>query len=401
MFPAELRFDPAVPGKLWIAQGVGVAHTQSTTGPFKLVDWSAGIEELCAVAAVAVPGGKTFLTAWDKPFWRVDDPTSYANDFRYPVVAGKEHNPNLVAFGSYIDYAANDPRFLVGVVAPSETSAPGYSANGGDSWQAFQGTPATGWGYGGCVAASTKDNIVLLPSNNGVGVFTKDGGRNWSSIRLDGRTPTGGFANAYYVARKNIAADKMRAGTFALVYTVIKNNEFGEPLGGVWVTKDGGESWTQTLVGVINNGDHRPQAAGSQGQDNRQFWQCQLEYVPGRAGELVYTPHADYSGDRLWWSQDDGKKWQELHPSVRNVTSFGFGKAGPGRPYPTVFFWGEVKKVLGLYASMDWFATPPRLLTRFPSQMLAKVSHVSGDPNRFGTVYVGTSCAGWVRVDFS
>jgi hypothetical protein len=32
--------------------------------------------------------------------------------------------------------------------------------------------------------------------------------------------------------------------------------------------------------------------------------------------------------------------------------------------------------------------------------MLADVSCVSGDPNHFGRVIVGTSCAGWVRVDF-
>jgi hypothetical protein len=121
--------------------------------------------------------------------------------------------------------------------------------------------------------------------------------------------------------------------------------------------------------------------------------------VPGRAGELVYTPHADFADDQFFWSQDDGTSWSELHRKVRNVRSFGFGKAARGQARPAVYFWGELNKKVGLYASFDWFATPPRLVTRFPSQMLAQVSTIAGDPDRFGRVYVGTSGAGWVRVD--
>jgi hypothetical protein len=122
--------------------------------------------------------------------------------------------------------------------------------------------------------------------------------------------------------------------------------------------------------------------------------------VPGRSSELVYTPHADYADDRFYWSRDDGRTWAELHSEIRNVRTFGFGKALAGQARPALYFWGKVKGVEGLYASLDWLASPPRLLTRFPSAMLADVSSVSGDPNHFGRVIVGTSCAGWVRVDF-
>jgi hypothetical protein len=135
------------------------------------------------------------------------------------------------------------------------------------------------------------------------------------------------------------------------------------------------------------------------GQEARQFWQCQLDYVPGRAGELVYTPHADGPADRFFWSQDDGRTWAELHRSIRNIRAFGFGKAAPDQARPAIYFWGKVNDQPGLYASLDWFASPPQLVSRFPSQMLADISCVGGDPDRFGRAYVGTSCAGWVRVD--
>lgn len=399
MYPAEMLFDPTIPDQLWFAQGVGVVSARASTSPYQLTDWSAGIEELCAVYTLTVPGGKTFLSAWDKSFWRVDDYTSYSNGFRYPLAKGMNHNPGLVAYGSYMDYAGDDPTFMVGVVAPSSEAAPGFTANGGDSWQAFSGAPAAGWGNGGCIAASTKRNIVLLPSNNGTGAYTLDGGASWSPIMLDGKSPTSGFANAFYVTRKNVTADKTRPGTFALIYTIILGDGYGNPLGGVWLTRDGGASWTQMLKGVVDPVNSDPKAVRGKGLEERQFWQCQLDYIPGRSGELVYTPHADFADDRFYWSRDDGRSWAELHPDIRNVSSFGFGKPAAGQTRPVLFFWGRIKKITGLWMTADWFATAPTLVTRFPSRMLANVSTVAGDPNHFGRVVLGTSCAGWVRVD--
>jgi hypothetical protein len=400
-FPAEMVFDPIAPDHLYVAQGVGVARASGPVGPLQVTDWSAGIEELCAVDILAVPGGKLFLSAWDKSFWRVDDPTAYANSFRYPVPEGRQPNVDLVAYGSYMDYAGDDPNYVVGVIAASDATRPGYTADGGVSWQSFAGTPPEGWGLGGCIAASTRNNIVLLPSNNGVGAYTLDGGKSWASIKLDGVKSTAAFANAFYVKRQNITADKSRPGTFALVYTTMRNNDYSEPLGGLWVTRDGGRSWTQLLKGVIGPGSTNPHEVARKGLEARQFWQCQLDYVPGRSGELVYTPHADFDADRFYWSRDDGRSWSELHPAIRNVRAFGFGRSAPGQERPVLYFWGRVQGREGLYASLDWFASEPRLITRFPSQMLAKIESIGGDLERFGRVYVGTSCAGWVQVDIS
>jgi hypothetical protein len=298
-----------------------------------------------------------------------------------------------------MDFATDDSRFVVGVIAPTDLSAPGFTTNGGDSWQAFGGTPSSGWGNGGCIACGNKNNIVLLPSNNATGVFTLDGGATWLPIKLDGINPTGGFANSSYVARKNISADKTRPGTFALIYTVMSGENYGNPLGGVWLTRDGGKTWGQELKGVISSGEHDPKAVRALGLEERQFWQCQLEYVPGHSGELVYTPHADFAADRFFWSRDDGASWVELHSKIRNVRSFGFGKAASGQTRPAIYLWCEVDGKEGLFVSFDWFATVPRLLSRFPSQMLSTVTSVTADPDRFGRAYVGTSNAGWIRID--
>ena len=398
-FPAQLLFNPSQLGVVWAAQGVGVARAEASGKPYKFADWSAGIEELCVVSITTPPGGRPIVATWDKPFWRVESSAAYSNNFSYPVPQGKTYSANLVAFSSSVDFARDDPKFLVGLVAPSAEAAPGYSEDGGRSWQAFAAAPATGWGHGGWIAASGRKNFVLLPSNNAAGVFTLDGGRSWSPIKLDGVSPTDRFANAFYVTRKNIAADKTREGVFALVYTTQIDGQPANPLGGIWLTEDGGRNWRQILKGVVSSGSHDPRTVRAQGLDERQFWQCQLDFVPGRSGELVYTPHADFSDDRFYWSTDSGSTWNELHKGVRNVRSFGMGKAAPGQSRPTIYFWGMMGGRQGLYVSFDWFASAPLLITRNPSEMLAHVSWVSADPDQFGRVYLGTSCAGAVQVD--
>lgn len=404
LFPAHLMFNPRTRDTALIAQGVGVCRATFSSGAVTFTDWSAGIEELVPISALSVPGGSTHLTALDKPFWRLDDDTAYNNEFRYPRDPSQQHSPDTVAAGSFLDYAADDAKFLVGVVNAGGSGVsrrgPGYSPDGGENWYLFEGSPPRGWGVGGCIAASTKKNFVLLPSNNGVGCYTFDGGRSWDSIRLDGVHETARFANAYYVVRKNITADKRRPGTFALVYTVIQSggDAYGNPLGGIWVTHDGGQSWTQTLRGIANDADHSLRSV-AQGQDNRQFWQCQLEYVPGFSRELMYTGHADYPDDRLWWSTDDGASWRQPNPSVRAVRSFGFGKPAPGSARPALYFSGKVGNVAGVFASFDWLSSRPHLVAERPSPLLADIVWVTGDSNRFGRAYLGARGGGWLIAD--
>lgn len=399
MFPAGLVFDPLDSQQLFVAQGVGVARARRVGDQMVMTDWSAGIEELCVTSIIAPPGQPPIVSAWDKPFWRIETIDRYSNNFRYPLPKNGEQVAALVAFASGADFAADNPAALVGVVAPSDRTGPGVSVDGGKSWKTFETTPQTGWGHGGTIAMNRQGNIVLLPSNNGIGVFSLDGGSSWKPIMLDGANPTGQFSNAFYVNRKNLSADKTRPGTFALVYTALRNDSYDGPLGGIWITSDGGAGWRQTYKGVVWNGRIDPKTMWDSGADPRQFWQCQLEYVPGFPGELVYTPHADFRTDRLFWSKDDGASWSELHGRIRNVNCFGFGKASPGQSRPACYFWGEVSGKRGLYASFDWFRSEPQLLTRFPSQMLLAVSCVSGIPDVFGRVLVGTSCAGVVQID--
>lgn len=396
--PSEIRFAPDDPATVYVADGVGVS--QLKLDGRNVTDMSAGIEELCVTAVIVPPGGKPIVSTWDRAFWRIEAESRYVNTYQHPVADGGQRKPDAIIHGWMCDYAANDSKVLIGVINPGDQITSGYSKDGGRSWHNFRGAPDGGFGMGGSIAASTTENFILLSSNNEGGWFTLDGGSSWQPIKLDGVTPTKGFSNAYYVERKNISADKMRPHTFAIVYTVLDGG-VENPLGGVWITRDGGRSWNRSFKGLIKPSSSDPASIRLAKSEFRQFWQCQLSYVPQQAGHLVYTPHADLPDDGFFWSDDDGTTWRELGSGIRNVVSFGFGKSAPGMNQPALYFFGEVNKRLGLYASFDFFASEPVLLTRTPLQILSNVSAIAGDPDAFGAVYVGTSCAGVTKIQFT
>src|SRR3546814_19768340 len=88
------------------------------------------------------------------------------------------------------------------------------------------------------------------------------------------------------------------------------------------------------------------------------------------------------------WLKDDGAEIVGL-PAYR-LRAFDFGMAAPGAARPAVYFYGTFDKVQGLYASFDWFATDPVLISRFPTNNNDYVSAgtgLVGALNRLGRGY--------------
>lgn len=377
-FPAQIVFDPAVRGKLWMADGVGVTWSMAPAPGtvWALHDHSNGNAELLGTATVSIPGNPPILCFWDKPLWRLEDDRSPTNMWSYPVAPGKPFSDNTVTVGYGVDHAADDPTFLV-AVAGQGSNLNGFSTDAGRTWTEFSTKPAAPFKFGGAVAVGTRRNFIILSSDGGSGAYTLDGGLTWQPVSFDGHDPVMNWNSAYYVNRLNIAADKTRPGVFAALVHNVRELPGGD-CAGLWLTKDGGKTWEPRFRGVIHG------AEGSQAQ----FWQCRLRYVPGFPGELLYADGDGNPGNRLVWSQDDGAAWANVHPGIRNVTSFGFGKAAPGRDRPAVYFHGTVNGVAGVYASFDWFATDPILLSAAPLETISSIGDVTGDLNIAGRCYV-------------
>lgn len=386
-----LFWDPINPNKIWAPNGFGLSWAIMPTaagGTITWHDYSKGNEEKVSRSFISIPGKRPIIGNWDISLWAANDLEDWTNR---GIVGPQPFGGNGLAIACDIDISANDPNFLVAAISQT----PGgnlQSIDAGATWQLIPGQVAA-FGIGmTSIAVNEKTNILMTGTNNEPGRFTKDGGQNWNTIKLDNVNTTTHYANAFYVNRQNVSSDKTRPGVFAIVYTVISldGQRLDNPLGGLHVSVTGGDGWSKTINGVIGAG-----ISGYAG-DNRQFWQCKLEYVPGYTGELMYTPNADGQNDWLLWITDDGSRGpaatvQRLGAAydLKNVSCFDFGKAHKGQTRPSVAFWGSVNGVVGLYISLDWFLTVPILISRFPLENLTPVTALGCDRNIFGRIYVG------------
>lgn len=480
-YPAHLMFDTAVSGKLWMTDGVGIDWStcpadgvDPTAGdPWVWHDYSQGNEELVPTMGMSSPGNPNILCCWDKPFWRMNDVQEWNNMWAYPVPEGSVHGDGLVSVGQWVDYAGDDPNFMVGIVGQGSNQS-GYSTDGGRSWVAFPNTHA---GWGGCAAVSTTQNFIITSTNNGAAQYTLDGGETWHNVAFGGLDPVDYWISAYYVVRETIAADKTRPGVFAALvnnivpqhrtgvtltvaspcvvtwtgHSLVNGNRvnitttggiptgltagtnyyvvnattdtfqlsatlggsainttgtqsgvhtgntatdyLGRNIAGLWLTEDGGETWTQKFSGNL-------QTSLGVGGSTGQYWQCGLTYVPGFSGELLYADHENNANNRLLWSQDDGETW-DYFANVTNVIGFGLGLAAPGQTRPALYFKGTYNGVKGFYVTIDWFATAPTLIAARPLNHIGGWGRVTADLNVFGRAYQGIGTQGYGMCDYS
>jgi hypothetical protein len=281
--------------------------------------------------------------------------------------------------GWSLDYASSDPSFIVGL-SDWNNEQTGYSTNGGATWTYFATAPATGL-QGGTIAASTPQNIIWAPAGGRQPYYTLNQGSTWTGITLPGVSSWNGFDFAYYLAQRSVTADRVNANTFYLY--------FGGH--GVFQTTNGGATWNNVYAG--NNGYIESNSSYS-------GWNSMLSSVPGNTGHLFYAsgPQNGSTGtspvnNPLYRSTNGGATWTAV-ANVLAVSCFGFGAAAPGQSYPAIYIVGYVKGVFGIWQSVNNAATWTNIGT-YPVGGLDWITAISGDPNSYGTVYVGTHGGGY------
>jgi len=115
-----------------------------------------------------------------------------------------------------------------------------------------------------------------------------------------------------------------------------------------------------------------------------------LTAVPGIAGDLWIS-----GGDKgLLHSTDGGRTFTTLG-SVQSASALGFGKAAPGASYQALYLIGTVKNVTGVFRSTDKGATWLRVNDDAHQWgAIGAVGIITGDPDTFGRVYIGTNGRG-------
>jgi len=258
-----------------------------------------------------------------------------------PARPGRIHQPEIgTTYG--LDAAPGRPGTMVRV-----GDAMLITRDGGASWKQ---TPAL-QGKRGRVAIST-DGATLVHSPQGMSTLFRSGdaGASWTRVK--------GLAGPNLRA----VADPVRANVF-----------YAYDDKALMASVDGGATFT-------------PRASLPAGGSRL------LRALPGRAGDL-WVPLKDGG---LVRSQDGGATFTPL-AGVGYCGAIGFGKAAPGNEHPTVYMWGSVNEVRGIYRSLDLGATWQRINDDAHQYGGPGDGHfIVGDANRFGVVYMSTAGRGIV-----
>lgn len=381
MTNGNMMFDPVVRGRLYFAEGIGVWHTKPPADDAqpRWISQTRGIDELIVNDLIVPPGGKPIIAVQDRGVFRSESPELF------PATHGPFRDVSIRHVWA-ADYAATDPSYIAIIANGGATDKSAFSTDSGRTWTPFAAnTPAHLPGnIGGSIAVSSPTNMVWAPANNGRPFFTRDGGRSWQLAQFPADLPVSGelgWSFSLYQNRHVFAADRVLAGTF-YAYNYGPSKHLA--VAGLYRSGDGGATWSK-----VGAGFGTPGAMGNS---------ARLATVPGQAGHLFFAV-GTARGPRpykvpLKRSKDGGRSWQNI-PQTQEVWAIGFGKAAPGKTYPTIFMAGFANgdREPAIYRSIDEAATFQKLVS-YPAGNVDGIRAIAGDMTTYGRVYYGFSGSG-------
>ncbi|MFC4466085.1 RICIN domain-containing protein [Streptomyces xiangluensis] len=338
-----LAIDPFNSGHVLYGTGSGIwrskdANATDSGGTSHWTVGARGLEETAVLDAVAPPGGATVISSMgDLGGFRYSSSSSLTE-----VPAGRLKNPMMIT-STDIDFAQSDPSVMVRVGRGGDQDG-AYSTDGGSSWSGFKTEPV-GSADSGQVALAADGSAIVWTEEGQAPYRSTDKGASWSKVS--------GLGNGAVVV-----ADRSSAQTF-----------YSLSGGTLYASTDGGASFTARATNL---------PAG------------RLTAVPGIAGDLWIAD----GGKGLLHSTDGGRTFTTLG-SVQSASALGFGKAAPDASYQALYLIGTVKDVTGVFRSTDKGATWLRVNDDAHQWGgIGGTGVVTGDPDTYGRVYVGTNGRG-------
>lgn len=338
-----LAIDPFNSGHVLYGTGSGIwrskdANASDSGGTSHWVIGAQGLEETSVQDAVAPPGGATVVSSMgDLGGFHYGSSGSLAK-----VPAGRLKNPMMIT-STDIDFAQSNPSLMVRVGRGGSQDG-AYSTDGGSNWTGFTSEPV-GSADSGQVAFSADGSAIVWTEDRQAPYRSTDKGTSWSRV--------GGLGTGAVVV-----ADRSSARTF---YSLAN--------GTLHASTDGGATFT-ARAGNLPAG--------------------RLAAVPGIAGDLWIAGH----DKGLLHSTDGGNTFTTL-TTVKSASAVGFGKAAPGTSYQALYLIGTVKDVTGVFRSSDKGASWVRV--NDDAHQWGGISGggvITGDPDTYGRVYVGTNGRG-------
>lgn len=287
-----------------------------------------------------------------------------------------------------IDFAGRNNKIVVRVA----NDLIGYSSDNGLTWNPCAGNPKGN--HGKISVSSLGSHIVYCQSGNGDFVYySDDKGTTWIASKYTFTSDNGkSWQTANMPAGASISSDRVNDKLFFSVY----NNE-------VFVSTDGGHLFVQKsniAVGaykMITSGDPKT-VFGKEGE----FWAMDKNNVNG-----VGTPGGSltryiWKNNTLTFEKKASTRWSYGYPKFNvgpiGIKSIGFGKAAPGKSYPSIYIIGNVFDAnsvnigFGFYRSDDLGVT--WLKINNGEQYFTNPQFCAGDENVYGRVYIATNGRG-------
>lgn len=340
----DVDIDPTNPDEAIYVTGYGLWRTRDLTEADRSgrTHWrfdDEGLEETVALELAAPPGEPLISTIGDIGGFRHDDLDSAAGSRYFDPHGGTNRG---------LDYAALKPQIVVRTSDPTPTA--GFrSTDGGKTWKAFAASPPRGANIDtGRIALSADGARMVWAMRDAPPYVSSDDGKTWRPVQgVTLKDKTGSDRLDF-----TPGSDRVNPSRFYL---------YDAAQGAVLASTDGGESFKVTSRGLARSGP--------------------LRAVPGIEGEL-WLP----TTQGLMRSTDGGDSFKAV-TGVDSAGLVGFGKAAPGQAHPAVFVWGKVGGVEGVFRSDDVGKTWVKLHDE--RWGFAELRALTGDPNRYGRVYLG------------
>jgi hypothetical protein len=328
-----IEFDQTNTSKVRVIGGGGVYTCSdiTATNPSWKYDVK-GLEETAFLDGISIPGGP-LITSFGDVTGFVHDPIT-----SYPVSRLTPSDGN----NQSIAYAGANPNKIIR--ASNAANVVYYSTNMGSTWTGC----ATNKGANGKIAISADGGTFLhCPGGSLTTYYTTNNGGSWSAcsgVSLSDAVPTGDLVDANYFYIYNPLNGQM---------LVSSNKGVSFSVAGTPGTTTLGHPWDLTYVRAVQ----------------------------GKPGH-IWLP---LGRNGLKYSTNYGASFTNL-PNVTYCRAVGIGKALSASDYPTVFIWGTVSGVTGLFRSTNQGASWTRL--NDDAHQYASASFLIGDMNVFGRVYM-------------
>jgi xyloglucan-specific exo-beta-1,4-glucanase len=318
--------------------------------------WIAGIEQTAILTLISPTKGAPLLSGFG-------DIGGFVHNTLTGSPPDMYENPQFNSTFC-IDYAELRPSTIVRAGTPNEDQASlGYSLNGGRSWQPMSIPSNLGRQLDNdhppiTLSADGRTFIVGTP----IPLFTRDFGKTWAQVH-------GLPLNARPIP------DRVDPNFF---YAIDFQNRK------ILTSSDQGVTFTPSEISGL------PTDISA----DKPFWHAgpwPLLATPGKAHDLWFI-----SAGSLYHSIDGGQDFLKANASL-NVQFMSFGKAAPGRDYPSLFVvasQGSSPPAIKAIWRSDDMAVSWTRVNDDQHQYGTRFRCIAGDPRAFGRVYVGTDGRG-------